>query len=108
MREPDGLALSSRNRYLNPDERQAATVLYRALVRASRAAAGGERHGDRVRQILRETIESESLARMDYAEVADANTLAPLDDLEAGRRAVALVAARVGTTRLIDNAMLQE
>ena len=108
VREPDGLALSSRNRYLNPAERQAATVLHRALVRASRAVAGGERRGDRVRQILRETIESEELVRMDYAEVADADTLAPLDDLEAGRRAVALVAARVGTTRLIDNAMLQE
>jgi pantoate--beta-alanine ligase len=70
--------------------------------------ASGERRGDRVRQILRETIELEELARIDYAEVADANTLAPLDDLDPGRRAVALVAARVGTTRLIDNAVLTE
>jgi len=108
VREPDGLALSSRNRYLNPQERQAATVLHRALEQASRAVAGGERRGDRVRQILRETLESEQLVRIDYAEVADADTLAPLDDLEAGRRAVALVAARVGTTRLIDNAVLEE
>ena len=83
-------------------------MLYRALEQASRAVAGGERTGDRVRQILRETIESEQLVRIDYAEVADADTLAPLDDLDAGRRAVALVAARVGTTRLIDNAILTE
>jgi pantoate--beta-alanine ligase len=108
IREPDGLALSSRNRYLNPLERRAAVVLHRGLERAKRAFADGERRGDRIRQILRETIESEELVRMDYAEVTDANTLVPLDDLEAGRRAVALVAARVGTTRLIDNAMLQE
>jgi pantoate--beta-alanine ligase len=108
IREPDGLALSSRNRYLNAQERQAATVLYRALQQAIRAAAGGERRADRVRQILRETIESEELVRIDYAEVADADTLAPLDNLDSGRQAVALVAARVGTTRLIDNAILME
>jgi pantoate--beta-alanine ligase len=108
VREPDGLALSSRNRYLNPQERQTAAVLYRALEQARRAVAGGERRGDRVRQILRETLESEQLVRIDYAEVADADTLAPLDNLDAGRRAVALVAARVGTTRLIDNAVFEE
>jgi pantoate--beta-alanine ligase len=108
VREPDGLALSSRNRYLNPRERQAATVLHLALERARQAVAGGERRADRVRQILRETIESEELARIDYAEVAGADTMAPLDDLDAGRRAVALVAARVGTTRLLDNAVLTE
>jgi pantoate--beta-alanine ligase len=110
VREPDGLALSSRNRYLNPHERQAATVLFRALERARHAVKDGERRADRVRQILRETIELVELVRIDYAEVADANTLAPLDVIEvkAGRNAVALVAARVGTTRLIDNALLTE
>jgi pantoate--beta-alanine ligase len=108
VREPDGLALSSRNRYLNPHERRAATVLHRALERASRAVATGERQGDRVRQILRETIESEELVRIDYAEVADADTLAPSDDFDPGRRAIALVAAKVGTTRLIDNKVLTE
>lgn len=108
IREPDGLALSSRNRYLNPQERHAATVLYRALQQAIGAVSRGERRADRVRQILRETIESEEVVRIDYAEVADADTLAPLDNLESGRRAVALVAARVGTTRLIDNAILTE
>jgi pantoate--beta-alanine ligase len=106
VREPDCLAMSSRNRYLGPDERRAATVLSRALVKAREAAAGGEAGADRVRQILRETIESEPKARLDYAEVADAETLEPLSGRLDGRKAVALVAARVGPTRLIDNALL--
>jgi pantoate--beta-alanine ligase len=108
VREPDGLALSSRNRYLDPDQRRAATILSKALRQAARAVADGERRGDRVRQILRETIELESLARLDYAEVADAETLEPLAELIRGRRAVALLAVRIGTTRLIDNAILSE
>jgi pantoate--beta-alanine ligase len=108
IREPDGLALSSRNRYLNPLERRAAVVLHRGLERAKRAFADGERRGDRIRQILRETIESESLAKLDYAEVADADTLAPLGNLDSGQRAVCLVAAWLGKTRLIDNALVIE
>jgi len=81
-------------------------VLSRALHQAARAVAGGERHGDRVRQILRETVQSEVLATLDYAEVADAETLEPLTLLEPGRRAVALLAVHVGATRLIDNTIL--
>ena len=106
VREPDGLALSSRNRYLNPQERQAATVLFRALSRATQAMAAGELQVERVRQILRETLESEPLVKLDYAEVADAETLEPLSGLGKERTAVALVAGRLGTTRLIDNALL--
>jgi pantoate--beta-alanine ligase len=106
VRDPDGLALSSRNRYLNPSERRAATVLRRALDRALRAVEAGERQADRVRQIVRETVESEPLARLDYVEVADAATLEPLAELTAKRPAIALLAARVGPTRLIDNASL--
>ena len=106
VREPDGLALSSRNRYLDPAQRRAATVLARALERAGQAITQGERNGNRVRQILRQTIESEPLATLDYAEVADAETLAPLDALDPQRPAVALLAARVGSTRLIDNRLL--
>jgi pantoate--beta-alanine ligase len=106
VREPDGLARSSRNRYLSPTERGAAIALYRALEAARRAVNAGERDGNRVRQILRQTIESERLASLDYAEVADANSLEPLTELASGRRAIALVAARVGKTRLIDNAFL--
>jgi pantoate--beta-alanine ligase len=106
VREPDGLALSSRNRYLDPAERQAALVLYRSLERGQHAVAAGERDADRVRQILRDTLKSQPLVSLDYVEIADAETLAPLVELGTGRQAVALVAARVGTTRLIDNALL--
>ena len=108
VREPDGLAMSSRNRYLDPDERRAALVLYRALARAREAVLGGESSANRVRQILGETIESNERVHLDYAEVADADTLEPLDRLGPGIRAVALVAARVGSTRLIDNLALTE
>ncbi len=108
VREPDGLALSSRNRFLNPDERREAAVLYAALARAREAVRGGERSANRVRQILRETIEFTGSVRLDYAEVADADTLEALDHLGPGSRAVALVAARVGTTRLIDNLPITE
>jgi pantoate--beta-alanine ligase len=106
VREPDGLALSSRNRYLDADDRRAAAVLSEALRRAVRAVERGERSGDRVRQVLRRTIESEGRAQLDYAEVADAETLAPLAEVGPGRRAVALLAVRVGPARLIDNALL--
>jgi pantoate--beta-alanine ligase len=106
VREADGLALSSRNRYLNSEERRVAPVIFRALERARQAVADGERHADRVRQILRETLESEPLVQPDYAEVADAETLGPLSDLGKGRAAVAVLAARLGNTRLIDNVIL--
>ncbi|WP_435017901.1 pantoate--beta-alanine ligase [Tundrisphaera sp. TA3] len=106
-REPDGLAMSSRNRYLDADDRQAATVLSRALGRAAEAVRGGERDAERVRQILRETVGSEPRARLDYAEVADAETLEPAREVGPGHPpAVALLAARVGPARLIDNATL--
>jgi pantoate--beta-alanine ligase len=108
VREADGLALSSRNRYLNPDERRAAAVLYRALTRAREAVQAGERDANRVRQILTETVESERLMTLDYAEVADAESLKPLVGLSPGQSAVALLAARAGATRLIDNAVLTD
>ncbi len=106
VREPDGLALSSRNRYLNSEERQAAVVLWKALEAARKVVETGERSADRVRQVLLETIESEQKAQLDYAEVADADTLEPLNDLDSARQAVALLAVRVGPARLIDNARL--
>jgi pantoate--beta-alanine ligase len=108
VREPDGLAKSSRNRYLNDRERTAATVLHRALEGAQAAVARGERDADVVRQLLDRTISLERLARLDYAEVADSNSLEPLVKIEPARQAVALVAAWVGSTRLIDNALLLE
>jgi pantoate--beta-alanine ligase len=106
VREDDGLAVSSRNRYLSPSERQAAPAIFRALERARTAVAAGERSGDRVRHILRHTLESEGLAGIDYVEVADPDTLETLGDLANHTQAVALVAARVGTTRLLDNAII--
>lgn len=106
VREPDGLALSSRNRYLDPDQREAAAVLFRALQAAIGASEQGERSTDRIRQILRRTVESEQRAELDYAEVVDAETLEPLSRIEASRPVRALVAARVGPARLIDNAGL--
>ncbi len=106
VREPDGLAMSSRNRYLDPEQRRAAVVLSKSLKNASDAVRDGERDADRVRQILRDSIESEPLARLDYAEVADADTLEPARDVGPGRRTVALLAAKVGPARLIDNALL--
>jgi pantoate--beta-alanine ligase len=108
VREPDGLALSSRNRYLGPEERRAAVVLSKALDLARSAVRRGERNAGQVRQIMRMVIESEPLAQLDYAEVADAETLLPLVALEPGCRAVALLAVRFGATRLIDNAILWE
>ena len=101
VREDDGLACSSRNVRLSPDQRAAATVLYRALEAAARAAAGGERRAERLRELMLELMEGEPLVTPDYAEVADPETLEPLDVLTGDARL--LVAARVGTTRLIDN-----
>ena len=106
VREPDGLAMSSRNRYLNPEERLAAASLSAALREASAAVLAGERDADRIRQILRSSIEFESLAKIDYVEVADPTTLAPVSRIVDGTGAVALLAVRIGSARLIDNAML--
>jgi pantoate--beta-alanine ligase len=106
VREPDGLAMSSRNRYLDAEHRRAAVVLSKALDAASRAVLDGERDADRVRQILRQEVESEALATLDYAEVVDALTMEPTRAVGPGCAAVALIAAKVGPARLIDNAIL--
>jgi pantoate--beta-alanine ligase len=104
VREEDGLALSSRNAYLSPEERRAAPVLYRTLRTAEQAIAAGERRGDPVRRVMREVLESEPLARIEYAEVVDAETFQPVDAL-AGNLVLPL-AVRIGGTRLIDNFQL--
>lgn len=106
VREPDGLALSSRNRYLSAEHRQAATVLSRALASARSLVQGGEQDANRVRQKLSQTVESEREARLDYAEVADSETLETLQRIDPARGAVGLLAVRFGETRLIDNATL--
>lgn len=104
VREEDGLALSSRNAYLSSDERRAAGVLHRALRAAEQAIAGGERRGDEVRRVMREVLDSEPLARTEYAEVVEAATFRPADTLRGSL--VLPLAVRVGGTRLIDNFQL--
>lgn len=101
VREPDGLAMSSRNRYLNPEERKAALALYRGLLAAREALEKGERDADAVRAAVRAELCKEPLVREQYVEVVDASDLKPVSYID-GTVAVA-VAAFVGSTRLIDN-----
>ena len=107
QREADGLAMSSRNTYLDPAERQAATVLSRALANAAKAYADGERQADRLRQVMRETIQAEPLARLQYVSCADPNTLQELEGPLTGP-ALLSMAVYVGKTRLIDNRVIGE
>lgn len=100
VREVDGLALSSRNRYLSPEERSAATVLYRALSAAARAYAGGEREAGALRRQMAGVLAGEPLARPDYVSVADTETLEELEHMD--RPALASLAVRFPSARLID------
>lgn len=104
VREIDGLAMSSRNVYLSPEERRAATVLYRAWKAAQEWVAQGERDALRLREKVVRFIEAEPLARVDYVEIVDPLTLEPLERLEGEARL--MLAAFVGSTRLIDNGPL--
>jgi pantoate--beta-alanine ligase len=101
VRESDGLALSSRNIYLNAEERKAATVLYRALDAARSELAAGVRDALQLQTSLRRQLDSERLARVDYAEVVDAETFEPL--VRVSKPSYILLAVFVGKTRLIDN-----
>lgn len=101
MREPDGLAMSSRNAYLKPEERRAATAVSRALREAQGLVAAGERDMWRVRDAMQTVLAAESLVRPQYAVVVDSATLAEPSTID--RPCTALIAAFVGTTRLIDN-----
>jgi pantoate--beta-alanine ligase len=105
MREADGLAMSSRNQYLNAEERQAAPVLHRALRQAQELYAAGERDAARIIAAMRTIIAAEPLAQLDYIAVNDATTLAPMDHLS-HQSAVISLAVRFGKTRLIDNLLL--
>ncbi|MDG2222155.1 MAG: pantoate--beta-alanine ligase [Rubripirellula sp.] len=102
IREPDGLALSSRNRYLDPSERHRALRLSAALKDVEQAIAAGERDAATLQDRMRQTLVSgDGVHQIDYAVIVNADTLVPLANLD--RPAVALIAARVGQTRLIDN-----
>ncbi len=104
VREPDGLACSSRNQYLNPAEREQAAVLQRALAGARQLAGQGERSSEKILSAAREVIATAPLARTDYLEIVNAETLQP--EREAGRDSLITVAAFFGKTRLIDNLRL--
>ena len=105
VRDADGLALSSRNVYLTPQQREAAPVVYRALSRAHEMWRQGGRNGEQLRQAVRSVLEAEPLVeRIDYVSVADANTLEELD--VAGGPVMVSVAVHLGRTRLIDNIVL--
>lgn len=104
VREADGLAMSSRNNYLTPAERKAATVLYRSLCLAEKSIAAGEKDADSIRQLIRAAINAEPLAEIDYIAIVDAENLHELDRI--ANRVLIALAVRFGKTRLIDNIMV--
>jgi pantoate--beta-alanine ligase len=104
VREVDGLAMSSRNIYLNPRERQASTVLYRSLMLAQGLYAQGERDAEIIRKEMVRLIKTEELARIDYVSIADPATLDELGEITG--KALVSMAVKFGKTRLIDNVVL--
>jgi pantoate--beta-alanine ligase len=100
-REEDGLAMSSRNRYLTPDERQAALCIIKSLKRAKALFDSGEREGKKISREVKNSIETEPLSRIDYIKICNANDLKDIDQIT--QRAVLAVAVNIGKTRLIDN-----
>lgn len=105
VREESGLAMSSRNAHLSSDERQRASIIFQALRKAKLAAKEGERNAQRLAEIVREKIETESLAQIDYVAVVDNETLEPVEKIGVDAVLIA-VAVRFGTTRLIDNTVI--
>lgn len=105
IRDADGLALSSRNTYLSPEERRQALVLSRSLREAAEQVAAGERDAAVVLAAMQATLANQPQVTLDYVTIADPDTLRPVERID--RPAVALLAARVGTTRLIDNGILE-
>ena len=105
VREPDGLAMSSRNVYLDPEQRRAATVLSRSLRTAKEAYESGERDAERLRQTMKDVLASEPLAQVQYVSCADYDTLEELNIVTG--KALLSMAVYVGKTRLIDNIVLE-
>ena len=104
VRESDGLAMSSRNAYLSPEQRSAATVVYAALQAAQELYDGGARQAPAIREAMQRVLAAEPLAVPDYVSVADPDTMAELELINGP--ALASLAVRIGTTRLIDNVVL--
>lgn len=107
VREDSGLAISSRNLYLKPEEQESASVIHRGLMKAKEVFKKGERHSAKLEELVRTTIESEPRVRVDYVSIVDAETLEKLDKVDE-RPTLIAVAAYVGKTRLIDNTMLNK
>jgi pantoate--beta-alanine ligase len=103
VREADGLAMSSRNRYLSPDQRSQAPVLFRALREAERLLLEGERDAEALREVMRGHITTAPSASLEYVSVADADSLGELEHVTAGQPVLVSLAVRFGSTRLIDN-----
>jgi pantoate--beta-alanine ligase len=104
VRDPDGLAMSSRNTYLDAEQRKRALVLHRSLMRMQKLAEAGEREGAKLLAAGREEFAQVPSVRLDYLEIVNPDTLDPVKDVSGG--ALAAVAAIVGSTRLIDNLIL--
>ncbi len=105
VREPDGLAMSSRNTYLSPEQRQAAVVLYQALNLAQQLWSQGEKDAEKLRQEMTGLIQKQPLATIDYVSVANTETLDELDEVKPP--ALVSMAVKIGKTRLIDNVVLE-
>ncbi|PSQ77238.1 MAG: pantoate--beta-alanine ligase [Bacteroidetes bacterium QH_6_63_17] len=107
VREPDGLATSSRNEYLDPEEREQASVLFQAVTAAEEAINGGEQEAEAVVRAMANELAAAPDGEVEYAEVVDANTLQPTDYLAPGQDVLAAVAVYFGDTRLIDNTFVE-
>ncbi len=105
VREDSGLAISSRNLYLSPEERQSASVIHRALARAKEMHKEGERNAAKLSDAIRSVIEAEPRVRVDYVSITDGETLEKLEKLD-DRMVLIAVAAYIGKTRVIDNTVL--
>jgi pantoate--beta-alanine ligase len=105
VREPDGLAMSSRNVYLDPEQRKAATVLYRSLSAAKGLYEAGERNSEKIRGKMKEVLAGEPLAKVQYVSCADYDTLEELEEIKG--KTLLSMAVFIGKTRLIDNFVLE-
>jgi pantoate--beta-alanine ligase len=105
VREPDGLAMSSRNRYLTPAQRQQAVVLWKSLVLAGQLVQQGQRDAGKIVEQMRAEIAFAAEADIDYVALVDPQTFAPVSEIRA--RTLAVLAVRIGATRLIDNQILE-